>query len=41
VALFWHCWNLRSEILDLFTRQLLAGANDILAAPAGRRSSGR
>lgn len=39
VELFWHCWNLRSEILESFTAQLLAGAKDVLATSAGRPAS--
>lgn len=32
VDLFWHCWNLRSKLLDRLTRCLVAGANRILPA---------
>lgn len=39
VELFWHCWNLRSAILESFTAQLLTGAKDVLIASAGRQAS--
>lgn len=34
VHLFWHCWNLRSELLEGFTDQLSAGAAKILGIAA-------
>ena len=30
VKLYWHCWNFRSELLERFTRALVAGARKVL-----------
>ena len=30
VTLYWHCWNLKSDPLDKFTRQLIIGAKKLL-----------
>lgn len=34
VPLFWHCWNLRSDLLEGFTEQLSTGAGKILGVAA-------
>lgn len=31
VHLHWHCWNLKSRLLDTFTKHLVAAANELLA----------
>ena len=32
VNLYWHCWNLKSQLLEKFTRQLVSGAKKVLAS---------
>ena len=34
VDLYWHCWNLKSKLLEKLTRHLVAGARRILADSA-------
>ena len=33
VALYWHCWNLDSPLLDRLTRAVIAAANAALHPP--------
>ena len=35
IALYWHCWNLESAVLDTLTAALTATAARVLEAPAG------
>lgn len=30
VKLYWHCWNLKSKLLEKFTKQLISGAKRLL-----------
>jgi len=30
VKLYWHCWNLKSKLLEKLTRQLISGAKRLL-----------
>jgi LysR family transcriptional regulator, chromosome initiation inhibitor len=32
IELFWHCWNLESEVLDSLTAALTQAASDALSA---------
>jgi len=34
VELYWHCWNLQSKPLEVFSRQLVMGARQLLADSA-------
>jgi LysR family transcriptional regulator (chromosome initiation inhibitor) len=34
IALYWHCWNLESEVLDALTAALTAAAGSALYEPA-------
>ncbi len=39
IALYWHCWNLESDVLDSLTQALIRAAGTALAAPARRRAA--
>lgn len=32
VELYWHCWNLKSKLLEKFTQQLVRGGKELLAS---------
>jgi LysR family transcriptional regulator (chromosome initiation inhibitor) len=34
VSLYWHCWNLDSDVIDRLTQALAQGAAQALKAPA-------
>jgi LysR family transcriptional regulator (chromosome initiation inhibitor) len=35
VTLYWHCWNLKSKLLEKFTKQLTRGAKTLLGNQTG------